>query len=53
MIEGMIARFREDSGPVTHASDVAEAVWQAATDPGAPLRIAAGKDAVQWMAEAG
>ncbi|WP_343617206.1 SDR family oxidoreductase [Novosphingobium sp.] len=53
MIEGMIARFREDSGPVTHASDVAEAVWQAATDPGAPLRIAAGEDAVQWMAEAG
>lgn len=53
MIEGMIARFREDSGPVTHAGDVAEAVWQAATDPAAPFRIAAGEDAVQWMAEAG
>jgi len=53
MIEGMIASFREESGPVTHASDVAEAVWQAATDPGAPLKIAAGEDAVQWMAEAG
>jgi len=53
LIEGFIASFREDTGPVTHAADVAEAVWQAATDPNAPLRIPAGKDAVQWMAEAG
>ncbi|WP_309091035.1 SDR family oxidoreductase [Phenylobacterium sp.] len=52
MIEGFIASFRDDSGPFTHASDVAEAVWQAATDPHAPLRIPAGQDAVQWMAEA-
>ncbi|WP_343713230.1 SDR family oxidoreductase [Inquilinus sp.] len=52
LIEGMIASFREDSGPVTHASDVAEAVWRAATDANAPLRIPAGADAVQWMAEA-
>jgi NAD(P)-dependent dehydrogenase (short-subunit alcohol dehydrogenase family) len=53
LIEGMIAQFREDTGPVTHAVDVAKAVWRAATDPRAPLRIAAGEDAVQWMAEAG
>jgi len=53
MIEGMIARFSEESGPVTHSGDVAAAVWQAATDPSAPLRIAAGEDAVQWMAGAG
>jgi NAD(P)-dependent dehydrogenase (short-subunit alcohol dehydrogenase family) len=52
LIEGMIANFREDSGPVTHAGDVAEAVWRAATDANAPLRIPAGADAVQWMAEA-
>ena len=52
LIEGMIANFREGTGPVTHAADVAEAVWQAATDPSAPLRIPAGEDAVQWMAEA-
>jgi NAD(P)-dependent dehydrogenase (short-subunit alcohol dehydrogenase family) len=52
LIEGMIANFREDTGPVTHATDVAEAVWQAATDPSAPFRIPAGEDAVQWMAEA-
>ncbi len=30
----------------TTASDVAEAVWQAVTDPGMPLRILAGADAV-------
>lgn len=51
LIEGMIANFREDTGPVTYAADVAEAVWHAATDPSAPLRIPAGEDAVQWMAE--
>ncbi|WP_225769995.1 SDR family oxidoreductase [Inquilinus sp. Marseille-Q2685] len=53
LIEGMIARFRDDNGPVTRAADVAAAVWRAATDPHAPLRIPAGEDAVQWMAEAG
>lgn len=52
LIENMIANFREHAGPVTHAADVAEAVWQAALDPNAPLRIPAGEDAVQWMAEA-
>jgi NAD(P)-dependent dehydrogenase (short-subunit alcohol dehydrogenase family) len=53
LIEGMIVRFRDDTGPVTHAPDVAAAVWRAATDPHAPLKIPAGEDAVQWMAEAG
>jgi NAD(P)-dependent dehydrogenase (short-subunit alcohol dehydrogenase family) len=35
----------------THASDVAEAVWRAATDASSPLRLAAGADAVAWLAE--
>lgn len=47
LIERMIAQFRDDTGPVTYAADVAAAVWLAATDPGAPLKIAAGEDAVQ------
>ena len=42
---------RRGGGPVTHAIDVAEAIWQAATDPGAPLRIPAGADAVALAAE--
>ena len=32
-------------GPVTHAEDVARAVWRAVTDPAAPMRIPAGADA--------
>lgn len=32
-------------GPVTHAHDVAQAVWRAVTDPAAPMRIPAGADA--------
>jgi NAD(P)-dependent dehydrogenase (short-subunit alcohol dehydrogenase family) len=52
LIDETFARFRDAKGPVTYASDVAGAVWQAATDPSSPLRIAAGEDAVQWMAEA-
>ena len=32
-------------GPVTHPQDVASAVWRAVTDPLAPLRLLAGKDA--------
>lgn len=39
----------QDHGQITHASDVAQAVWQAATDPAAPMRIAAGEDAREWM----
>jgi len=53
MIEHMITGFREEGGPITRASDVAEAIWHAATDERAPLRIPAGEDAIQWMAEAG
>ena len=40
----------QEGGPVTHASDVAEAVWQAATDSSCPMRLPAGADA---MAAAG
>jgi len=48
-----IARMAASTGAGTHSQDVAEAVWQAATDPASPLRIPAGADAVQWAAEAG
>ncbi|WP_312625045.1 SDR family oxidoreductase [Scandinavium sp.] len=53
LFQQFIASVQDESGPVTHAVDVAEAVWRAATDPSAPLRIPAGADAEQWMAEAG
>jgi NAD(P)-dependent dehydrogenase (short-subunit alcohol dehydrogenase family) len=53
IFEQVLARFRDTSGPITHAPDVAEAIWRAATDPKTPMRTAAGADAEQWMAEAG
>jgi NAD(P)-dependent dehydrogenase (short-subunit alcohol dehydrogenase family) len=33
--------------PVTHASDVAEVIWQAVNDPSSPLRLPAGADAME------
>lgn len=39
--------------PTTKALDVAEAVWRAATDPHAPMRIPAGEDAVALANEVG
>lgn len=53
MMQGILAGFRDTSGPVTEAQDVAEAVWRAVTDPGTPLRTPAGKDAEEWMRAAG
>jgi len=44
--EGVIATMRRPDAPKTLSSNVAEAVWRAATDPSAPMRIPAGADAV-------
>ncbi|MDR6497833.1 SDR family oxidoreductase [Burkholderia sp. DN3021] len=46
-----VARMLDASGPITHAQDVAEAVWRAATDPSTPMYIPAGADAEAWAAE--
>ena len=48
IMQALLAGFAAP-GAVTTAQDVAEAVWLAATDPAAPLRIAAGADAVALM----
>jgi NAD(P)-dependent dehydrogenase (short-subunit alcohol dehydrogenase family) len=53
LFERVLASFQDTSVPTTHAPDVAEAIWRAATDPKTPMRIAAGADAEQWMAELG
>ncbi|MDH0867380.1 SDR family oxidoreductase [Mitsuaria sp. GD03876] len=47
----VFAAVRDASTPVTHAQDVAEAVWRAVTDPQAPMRIPAGADAVALASE--
>lgn len=49
----VFASLRDSSGPITEGQDVAEAVWRAVTDPAAPMRIAAGKDAEALMPKAG
>lgn len=46
--QALFARFAA-GGPVTHASDVVDAVWRAATDASTPMRLAAGADAVALM----
>jgi len=47
LVNGVLSRMQQpDSGHVTYSRDVAEAVWRAATDPSAPMRIPAGADAV-------
>ena len=42
----VIGRMQSQTGKLTDSSDVAEAVWRAVTDPGAPRRLAAGADAI-------
>ena len=51
-VNRVVAAMRDTSTPLTHAEDVAKAVWRAATDPSAPMRIPAGADAEAWAAEA-
>jgi len=48
----VLGQMMDATGPTTRSKDVAEAVWRAATDASAPLRIPAGADAVAWAAEA-
>jgi short-subunit dehydrogenase len=44
--QSVFAKMGEASSAVTHALDVAESVWRAATDPSCPIRMAAGADAI-------
>lgn len=51
MAQAFVKAVTDSAGPMTHAADVAAAIWHAATDPAAPLYIPAGADAEAWMAE--
>lgn len=46
MVQQVFAGWEQDTGPVTSAVDVAEAVWRAVTDEASPAHIPAGADAV-------
>ena len=52
LVKQVVAQLEDTSSPITHAQDVAEAVWRAATDPSSPMRIPAGADAEAWAADA-
>ncbi len=52
LLESIMANMQQPQ-PTTKAQDVAEAVWRAATDPDAPMRIPAGEDAVALANEVG
>ncbi len=49
MAQEVFAGWAQSTEEVTQAVDVAEAVWRAATDPSAPMRIGAGADAIALM----
>ena len=48
--ERVFAAVRDTTTPITEADDVVAAVWRAVTDPHAPMRQAAGADAVALAA---
>ena len=50
IVQAVFAHWEKDTGPVTNAADVAEAVWTAVTDANAPAHIPAGADAVALAA---
>lgn len=49
LAQRVFTSWQQDAGAVTHARDVAEVVWRAATDPTCPMRLPAGADAVALM----
>lgn len=46
----VFASLRDTQAPVTEVADVTEALWRAVTDPGAPMRLPAGADALALAA---
>ncbi|KXU83771.1 dehydrogenase [Paraburkholderia monticola] len=47
LVQQIFANWEKQTS-VTHAEDVAQAVWLAATDSSSPFTIPAGEDAVEW-----
>jgi NAD(P)-dependent dehydrogenase (short-subunit alcohol dehydrogenase family) len=52
LVQQIFAHWEQDTGPITTATEVAEGIWQAVTDPTSPAHIPAGADAVIVAAEA-
>lgn len=52
MVDAFIQMARDNHSPVTHAGDVANAIFAVANDQNAPLYTAAGEDARHFLQEA-
>jgi NAD(P)-dependent dehydrogenase (short-subunit alcohol dehydrogenase family) len=52
MVDAFIQMARDNHSPVTHAGDVAKAIFAVANDQNAPLYTAAGEDARHYLHEA-
>ncbi|ANI84725.1 SDR family oxidoreductase [Kosakonia oryzae] len=52
IVKEFIQMVGESNSPVTHADDVAKAIFAIANDANAPLYTAAGEDAELWLKEA-
>lgn len=52
MVDAFIQMARDNHSPVTHAGDVAKAIFAVANDQNAPLYTAAGEDARHFLQEA-
>jgi len=52
MVRQGLANMMDASGPLTQASDVAEAIWSVATDNNSDQTVAAGADAKEWLGKA-
>ncbi len=50
LVQKVFESWSRSTDPVTHPSDVAEAVWRAVNDPVSPVRLPAGADAVALAA---
>ena len=49
LAQRVFSSWQQNAGPTTQATDVAQAIWRAATDPACPVRLAAGADAAALM----
>lgn len=48
-MNAVLSGFQNYDGPVTHAMDVAEVVWQTVHDAPTAFRLPAGADAIEWF----
>lgn len=48
-MNAVLSGFQNYDGPVTHATDVAEVVWQTVHDAPTAFRLPAGADAIEWF----